>query len=150
MRYDHTQKGILILVILLLIAILFSFIVWQAGFEPEMVLIMFFILFILASFSSLTVKIDEENLSIKFGFGIFKKSFNLSEISSVKVVKNHWYFGWGIRFWFWPPMTIFNISGFDAIEIKMKNNKIYRIGTDEPEKLENALLQSIPKSTGQN
>jgi len=38
---------------------------------------------------------------------------------------------------------IFNVSGFDAVEIKMKNGKIYRIGTDEPEKLKNVVTQVI-------
>jgi len=42
-------------------------------------------------------------------------------------------------------MVIFNISGFDAVEIKIKNNKRYRIGTDEPVKLESAIRQVIKK-----
>ena len=67
----------------------------------------------------------------------------LREIISVRAVKNHWYYGWGIRFWFWPRMVIFNVSGFDAVEIKMKNGKTYRIGTDEPKNLEHAIMQSI-------
>jgi hypothetical protein len=40
-------------------------------------------------------------------------------------------------------MWIYNVSGFDAVELKMKNGKVYRIGTDESEKLESALQQSI-------
>ena len=40
-------------------------------------------------------------------------------------------------------MWIFNVSGFDAVEIKMENGKIFRIGTDEPKKLEHAILQAI-------
>jgi hypothetical protein len=55
-------------------------------------------------------------------------------------VKNKWYFGWGVRRWFWPKMWIYNVSGFDAVEIVLKNGNIYRIGTDEPEKLERAIL----------
>ncbi len=47
-----------------------------------------------------------------------------------------WYYGWGIRGWLWPKMWIYNVSGFDAVEIKLKNGKMYRIGTDEPKKLE--------------
>jgi hypothetical protein len=31
----------------------------------------------------------------------------------------------------------------DVEEIKMKNGKIYRIGTDEPKQLERAILQAI-------
>ena len=40
-------------------------------------------------------------------------------------------------------MWIYNVSGFDAVEIIMKNGKIYRIGTDVPEELEAAIRQVI-------
>ena len=105
--------------------------------------IMVLILFILVSFVSLQVIIDKKYLQIKFGYGIYQKKFSLNDIVSVKTVRNHWYYGWGIRGWFWPKMWIYNVSGFDAVEIKLKNGKIYRIGTDEPKKLERTIFQSI-------
>ena len=40
-------------------------------------------------------------------------------------------------------MWIFNVSGFGAVEIRMKNGKIYRIGTDEPKALESAINREI-------
>lgn len=98
---------------------------------------------ILISFATLKVMIDEKYLRIKYGYGIFWKKFPLNEIVSARTVKNHWYYGWGIRLWLWPKMVIFNVSGLDAVEIKMKNGKIYRIGTDEPKQLESAILQAI-------
>ncbi|TAN33021.1 hypothetical protein EPN28_03400 [Patescibacteria group bacterium] len=101
------------------------------------------IVLILASLVSLQVIIDEKYLRIKFGYGIYKKRFLLDDIVSAKTVKNHWYYGWGIKVWFWPKMWIYNVSGFDAIEIKLKNGKTYRIGTDEPEKLEQTIFNSI-------
>ena len=101
------------------------------------------ILFILASFTTLSVSIDENYLRIKFSYGIFRKKFSASEIVSVALVKNHWYYGWGIRPWFWSRMWIFNVSGFDAVEIRMRSGKIYRIGTDESEKLETAIKRVI-------
>jgi hypothetical protein len=108
---------------------------------------MVLILFILASFTTLSVSVDEKYFRIKFGYGIFRNKFSTNEIVSAAQVKNHWYYGWGIRLWFWPHMWIFNISGLDAIEIRMKNGKIYRIGTDEPEKLETAIKQAIHSSS---
>jgi hypothetical protein len=42
-------------------------------------------------------------------------------------------------------MWIFNVWGFDAVEIKMKNGKIYRIGTDDAKKLEEIILNTIKK-----
>ncbi len=143
MIYKHTQIGYLILFILLAEVLLFGIILTQAGFNSLILVIMFFILFILASFASLKVTIDENYLRIKFGYGIFRKRFILKEIASARTVKNHWYYGWGIRLWFWPRMVIFNVSGFDAVEIKMKNGKTYRIGTDEPKNLEHAIIQAI-------
>jgi len=101
------------------------------------------VIFILASFTTLTVLIDEKYLQIKFGYGIFRKKFLLSEIVSAKQVKNCWYYGWGIKIWLWPYMWIYNISGFDAVEIIMRNGKIYRIGTDIPEELGTAIRRVI-------
>ena len=93
--------------------------------------------------ATLTVSIDANYLRIKFGYGIFRKRFAVSEIASAQRVKNHWYYGWGIRLWLWPTMWIYNISGFDAVEIIMRNGKIYRIGTDTPGELEAAIKQAI-------
>jgi hypothetical protein len=101
------------------------------------------ILIILASFASLQVIVDEKYLRIKFGYGVFQKKFSLEDVVSAKTVKNHFYYGWGVRLWLWPKMWIYNVSGFDAVEIKLKNGKTYRIGTDEPQKLEQAILNLI-------
>ena len=151
-RYRHTQIGYLMLVVTLAVLALFAWAYITARAEPPSVnsgtnfaitSIMALILLILASFSSLTVTVDEQYLRIRFGYGIFRKKFPLSEIRSVHAVKNHWYYGWGVRIWFWPYMWIYNVSGFDAVEIIMRNGKIYRIGTDASSKLEAAIKQVI-------
>src|SRR3989344_9069986 len=149
-HYKHTQIGYLMLFITLVVLVLFAWIQitdraetpsYYSGTNFAITAIMALILFILVSFSTLTVFIDEQFLKIRFGWGIFRKNFPLSEIAAIKRVKNHWYYGWGIILWLWPKMWIFNVSGFDAIELTMKNGKIYQIGTDEPEKLEAAIKQ---------
>jgi len=151
-HYKHTQIGYLILVITLVMLVLFAWLQITARAEPPsydsganfaITAIMALILFILVSFSTLTVVIDRQFLKIRFGWGIFRKNFPLTDIATVRKVKNHWYYGWGIRLWFRPYMWIFNVSGFDAIELTMKNGKIYRIGTDESEKLEDAIKQIL-------
>jgi len=40
---------------------------------------------------------------------------------------------------------MYNVSGLDAVEIYMKNGKIYRIGTDEPETLCNFIQERLTK-----
>lgn len=142
MIYNHTQKGRLMRLISLALILLFVFILSSTGFDPIAFVTMALVVIIVISFTTLNVTIDENYLGIKFGFGIFQKKFPLDEIISAKTVKNHWYYGWGIRLWLWPKMWIFNVSGFDAVEIKTKNGKIYRIGTDEPKQLERAILET--------
>lgn len=155
-RYKHTQIGYLMLFSMLAILVFFSWLQMTAraelpsvdsGANFAMTGVMVFILFILVSFSTLTVVIDDQFLRIRFGWGIFRKKFSLSEIAEVKKVKNHWYYGWGIRFWFWPRRWIFNVSGFDAVQLTMKNGKVYCIGTDEPDKLESALRHATKEVT---
>jgi len=150
--YKHTQIGYLMIIVTLAVLVLFAWIQITARAEPPsyysgtnfaITAIMALILFILTSFTTLTTSIDENYIRIKFGYGIFRKKFLLSEIASAKQVKNHWYYGWGIRFWLWPKMWIYNVSGFDAVEIVMRNGKIYRIGTDVPSELETAIKQTI-------
>ncbi|MAG78201.1 hypothetical protein CL616_02425 [archaeon] len=143
MLYKHTQKGNLIIFVIIALIIYFSFIASITDYNTIIIITITIVILILASFSTLTVSIDHEYLRIKFGYGIFKKKFKLKDISYAKAVKHHWYQGWGIRLWFWPPMTIYNVSGFDLIEIRMKKGRRIRIGTDEPKALEQALKQSI-------
>lgn len=150
--YKHTQISYLMIIITLVVLVFFVWIQITARAETPSVdsgtnllvtSVMVLILFILASFATLTAFIDEKYLKIKFGYGIFRKKFLLSDIVSIKQVKNHWYYGWGIRVWFWPYMWIYNVSGFDAVEIIMKNKKVYRIVTDRPNELETAIKRTI-------
>lgn len=152
MNYKHTQIGYLMIAATLAVLAIFANAYILARVEPPSVdsgtnfavtTLMVLIVFILASFYSLQVVVDEKYLQIKFGYGIYQKKFLLSDIVFAQTVKNKWYYGWGIRGGLWPKMWIYNVSGFDAVEIKMKNGKIYRIGTDEPKKLEEAILRSI-------
>ena len=140
------------LVVTLVVLVLFAWTYITARAEPPSVdsgtnllvtSIMALILFILASFATLTVTIDKNYIGIKFGYGIFRKKFTLNEIISITSVKNHWYYGWGIRLWLWPKMWIYNVSGFDAIEIITRSGRIYRIGTDDPSGLETAIKRAI-------
>ena len=155
--YKHTQIGYLMLVATLAVLVIFVWSYITARAEPvsyysgtnfAITFIMVLIVFTLASFTTLTVAINEKYLRIKFGYGIFKKKFLLEEITSARSVKNHWYYGWGIRLWLWPKMWIYNVSGLYTVEITMRNGKIYRIGTDVSRELEvevNKYLNNITK-----
>jgi len=143
MTYKHTQIGYLVIIALIIPLSILFFTMIFTEFNQLFLIVFFILLLALVLFSSLTVEINKTRLIVKFGFGVINKKFNLRDVEFGHAVKNHWYYGWGIRLWLWPYMWIFNVSGFDAVEIKMKNGKTYRIGTDEPKKLEQAIVQSI-------
>ncbi len=91
------------------------------------------LLVLIPLFYCLTVEADNEYVSVKFGIGLIKTKFERADIESCKPVRNKWYYGWGVRRL--DRGWMYNISGLDAVEIHMKNGKVYRIGTDEPEEL---------------
>jgi len=137
MKYKHTQIGYLVIfVIALLLLVLFSIDPGRVSLPGLSISV-----FILFLFFSLTVEIDEQFISIKFGIGLINKKFKLSGIDSCRTVKNHWYNGWGIRLI--PGGWLYNVSGYSAIELTMKNGKKHRIGTDEPEKLQIIIAELI-------
>jgi len=143
MEYNHTQVGKLISQITVIVSIIF---VITLILDDSALIIIPFVLFVfipMSSFFSLNVRVDDKQIRIKFGYGIFSKSFNLNEIEYSKTVRNKWYYGYGIKFWFFPRMIIFNVSGLDAVEIRMRNGKIFRIGTDDPITLDYVIKSSI-------
>lgn len=88
--------------------------------------LLFFVIYIL--FYGMTTLIDEKEILIYFGIGLIRKRISLNNIAAVEEVKNPWYYGWGIRLI--PNGILYNISGFRAVKIKLKNTtSSLRIGT---------------------
>ena len=100
---------------------------------------------VFALFHSLTVRISRSEIALSFGVGLIRKQFPIGDISSASIVQNRWYNGFGIRKirggW------LYNVSGFDAIEIQLKNERKYRIGTDQPKKLLAAVESALASSS---
>lgn len=84
-------------------------------------------------FGSLTVVIADGVLHCWLGIGLFRRRFELRDITAAEIVRNHWYYGWGIRLT--PNGWMFNVNGLDAVEITLSSGKMFRIGTDRPQQL---------------
>jgi hypothetical protein len=138
-EYRHRQIGGVIIAAIVtgLVFILLPF--WMSGsFHPIQVALIILLVVTLGVFHSLTVEITNGRLSCRFGPGVIHKTFLVSEIKDVRSVRNPWYAGWGIRYkpgryWLW------NVSRFLAVELVLEDGKVFRIGTDEPE----LLIQAI-------
>lgn len=141
-EYEHTQRGTLIIgavtaVILLIIATMFIFgPVWVTIIVDAIMILA------LAIFSTLTVSVQQDALRIWFGpIRLIKKSWLLSGIASVTTVTNEWYWGWGIR---WTPRgPLYNVAGLKAVEVTLVSGKAFRIGTDEPDALKQAIERAL-------
>lgn len=135
--YRHTQTGYTSIAF-----IGFGFIIIAWGFirygeNPFALIALGLLLLVFALLFSLTITIDNEYLRFSLGIGIIKKKFPLQSIRSFEIVRNAWYYGWGIRLT--PYGWLYNVSGFTALQITMESGRKYRIGTDNPEDLLKAL-----------
>lgn len=142
MIYQHTQTGLLTRRLLRAISIITAgsglFVALRSTLRSIPLLASSAIVFVCATlFDSLTVRVSHDLVEISFGIGIIRKQFDVGNIRRASVVKNKWYYGWGIRLT--PHGWLYNVSGLDAVEILMDNGKQYRIGTDQPNELENAI-----------
>ncbi|MDP2719131.1 MAG: hypothetical protein U1D67_04185 [Dehalococcoidia bacterium] len=149
-RYRHTQVGYVVItaVAAALIIIAISFFMEGNGEDtaeaaPVLIIVAVFLVAALVLFSSLTVTIGQEEMEVRFGPGPIRRRFKLRDIESCRSVRNHWFYGWGIRLT--PHGWLFNVSGLSAVEINMKTGNKFRIGTNDPSGLETALLQGIKK-----
>ncbi len=84
-------------------------------------------------FGALTVEVTTDELVVSFGPGLIRKRWRIEEIRKARVVRNPWYYGWGIRLT--PRRWLFNVSGLDAVEMELNSGRSFRIGTDEPQRL---------------
>jgi hypothetical protein len=139
--YTHTQRGTLMIATFVLAGAFVLHQLIQGGASWLWVLLVVAVA-IGFTFSSLTVTITSAALTAAFTPGWPRKVERLENIAQAHAVRNPWYYGWGIRLT--PQGTLYNVSGLDAVQIRTKQGKTFRIGTDEPE----ALVQAILRATG--
>jgi len=141
-RYEHGQRGTALLVVLLGGAGLCAVLAEIAPAPPAILLVIAATLVMAAHiFSSLTVQITDQTLRWQFGPGVIRKEVPLSEIQAAEVARTRWTHGWGIH---WTRSGwLYNVSGLQAVAVRLKSGKEFRLGTDEPERLRAAIVRSL-------
>jgi len=138
MRYHHTQVGTAILATCAAVAVAGAVVAWRISGQPATLIATLIVLAgICIVFHSLTVVVENGELRWYFGPGLWKYRLALDEIPSVTTVRNRWWNGFGIRKA--PGFSLYNVSGLDAVELKLKSGEIRRVGTDDPNGLAAAL-----------
>ena len=149
--YENTQPGTFIRVMTgswvfffgLLAVVMLALVQKEAAIGLGVVTVILAVILgiVCALFHSLTVRVTRSDIALSFGVGLIRKQFPIGDISRARIVQNRWYNGFGIRKirggW------LYNVSGFGAIEIQLKNERKYRIGTNQPKELLAAVESAI-------
>lgn len=138
-HYRHTQRGTLMLVVMLGGAAVMAAATVSIPSPARAPLWVLAVGFLVLGwlFSSLTVEADELELRWHFGPGLWTYRLARDEIETVRVVRNEWWYGFGIRMK--PGFRLYNVSGLDAVELRLRAGDVRRIGTDDPQGLAAAL-----------
>ncbi|MGB7904259.1 MAG: hypothetical protein WCF43_06175 [Steroidobacteraceae bacterium] len=93
---------------------------------------------------SMTVRIQDGALRIRFGPGWPRKTVPLADISTVEITRTSFIDGWGVhrtrRGW------LYNVSGYDAVLLKLASGRNLLVGSDEPRRLQAALQRAAARA----
>ena len=138
--YQHTQSGMAIRWAMLAgvaLTLGLAFLLPSAGnARPAQGIALFIaalLLAVMVVFGSLTISVADRHLSWSFGPGAFRKTVPLADIVEATPVRTTFIEGWGIHFtrrgW------LYNVSGSEAVWIRLASGKQFVLGTDEPAEL---------------
>ncbi|MFH1612648.1 MAG: hypothetical protein ABIB46_02780 [bacterium] len=139
--YKHTQVGYVIIISIGAEVLFVLGTILTQGSDWIFFSVLLLLMACAILFATLTVEIQNNTLTWHFGPGFWRKQISLSDIQNCEVVKNRWYYGWGIHLT--PYGWLYNVSGLSAVQILLKNGKQIRLGTDEPEELCRAIKESL-------
>lgn len=140
LRYQHTQIGTVTVVAFGVIVLIMLLVGIGTG-DLRHLLILPPLLGIGAVFARLTIRIDHRTLQASFGWGWPRKQVPLDRIESARVVRNPWYYGYGIHLT--PRGVLYNTSGSGGVEVRLRSGKRFRLGSDQPEALCRAIEEAI-------
>ncbi len=145
MPYSHTQTAPLYL-LLVGLGLIFWVVAW---FVPEAVVQWILLgsgalmLGLAVCFRQLTVSDEGTYLRVAFGpVAMFRRKVIYSQITSATPGRSTLLDGWGIH---WSPSggVVWNLWGFDCVDVHLKQGRKVRIGTDDPTGLATFLQQRV-------
>jgi phosphotransferase system glucose/maltose/N-acetylglucosamine-specific IIC component len=137
MEYRHTQWGYTAIPTFLLFAVIIPITASDdettAAIAAMLIVFTIALLAIVLLFSRLEVTVSGGRIVTAFGFGRPHREVDLADVTAVRQVRNTWIQGWGTR-----KITggwMYNVWGLDAVEVEISSDKVFRIGTNDPENL---------------
>ena len=147
MQYRHVQWGAIFVPVALAAGLAIGVMVTvpdddgPAWITPVVTIGLVVLLVAVALMSRLEVTVDQDSVTAAFGFGRPHRVIQLDDVANVRQVRNNFWYGFGLRKvrngW------MYNVWGLDAVELELAGGDVFRIGTDEPEKLHAAITLAL-------
>lgn len=141
MEYQHSQRGWFVLPVLVFFALVAMVVASDdqssAVAVVAIIVMMLAILALGIYLSRLDVTVADGQVVAAFGFGKPRRAIDLADVVEVRAVRNSWWNGWGVRKI--RNGMMYNVWGFDAVQLELSSGKAFRIGTDDPDGLVAAL-----------
>ena len=131
--YEHSQKAFWTFYALALPALIYLLIGAFSSAAQTSWIVASVLLLLPFFFWKLTIKIDQETLQASFGIGLIRKTVPVANIVSCEPIRIRWWWGWGIHLT--PYGWLYNVSGFAAVVITLRNGGRFCLGTDQPDEL---------------
>jgi hypothetical protein len=91
-----------------------------------------------AVFTRLTIRVDADAVTWHFGWGWPSGAISLSQIERAEVTQTKLVEGWGIHWTIWHGW-LWNVGGFQAVELFKQNGASVTLGTDDSQGLFQAI-----------
>ena len=136
-RPQVSRRPLVIIVAIAVALVLLAAIFPGASLIPALVIAAVIVIPVMFTFTRLTVTVGADEVRAAFGRGWPKRTIRHADIVSATPVQNSWWHGWGIRFI--SGGSMYNVAGLEAVELVLASGKKFRIGTDQPAELANAI-----------
>jgi hypothetical protein len=136
-NYRHVQVGIFIFLVNGLLALLFAVQLARGG-PKSLIAGLIVVIVVSLLFGILTVEVASGELRFRFGSGGWGKRVSLADIADVRPDRSRWMEGIGIRSTRSGPL--YNVAPGAAVRITLHSGRSFRLGTDEPQALADAIL----------
>jgi hypothetical protein len=110
--------------------------------QPLLLLGPVLLLVVVLLFSSLEVSVDKSVVRLRFGpGGLIKKSWPVDSISHAVTTRTSFSQGWGIHRR--GGVTLYNVSGFDAVRLTFKDGSSALVGSNDAARLSSTINRLV-------
>jgi hypothetical protein len=139
LNYYHVQRGYWVQTILAipLLAMFITRSQLSSGFWIALVIVFL----VGGSFHMLTVTVTHHFIQVQFSLMFIRKRIWFNKIAGLDIVRVPWYWGIGIR---WTSEgVLYNVAPGRAVAVRLRSGRSFLIGSDEPEKLAEAIESAV-------